>query len=118
MTERIKMAGGVLIAVKKELEGVITEIGRKNGQIKISNQKLKTRIGTIYAPQESRASKKELERIYEDAQKQCEIAKLNEENIIIIGDLNAKIDFKKMIKSASVQQQDGSFDKKKQDVHY
>ncbi|XP_066930834.1 uncharacterized protein [Clytia hemisphaerica] len=82
-----------------------TEVSRKNDLeetiwIKISNQKLRLRIGAVYAPQEDKTSIPELEKIYEDVSEQRDIARKNCENFIISGDLNAKIDLKKGDKSS------------------
>ena len=59
--------------------------------IKIDNGKIKIRIGVIYGRQESRTTTRELESFYEKIKKQIQISKVNDDHLMIIGDLNCKI---------------------------
>ena len=53
--------------------------------------KEKNRIGVIYAPQETVTPNNELKLIYEDIREQMKTGKEEKQQILIIGDFNAKI---------------------------
>ena len=87
---------GTAIAIKNELLTVTKEVGTYNeiGEqtwIDIDNTKIKARIGVVYAPQESKTPKSEMKKFYDEIQKKVQQAKEQEKNIILTGDLNAKI---------------------------
>ena len=88
--------GGVSIGIQNNLKHISVEIDRKTEEyetlwIKISNDKIKIRIGNIYAPQESRTDIKCFEKMYNHIKShKLETEKLNEK-ILIIGDFNCKV---------------------------
>ena len=59
--------------------------------VKITNQRIKIRIGLIYAPQESRTKKEKLQPMYEKIRQQIEKGKVSKEKTIVLGDFNCKI---------------------------
>ena len=69
--DRDSQGGGILIGIRNQLKNVCTVV-EKNKEIEesiwivIDNNKVKLRIGTIYAPQESRTSKENLKKMYEN----------------------------------------------------
>ena len=93
--DRNKEGGGVLLAIKDDLKGVITQVINDKNKDEviwvIIGSKIKTRIGIIYAPQESRTSKEELQGMYDRLQDQVEKAKLNGERVVLMGDFNCKV---------------------------
>ena len=93
---RNKHGGGVMIAIKKELAKSITVIETSEDKdeilwILINNNRIKIRIGVVYAPQESRTSKQDLAKMYENIKTQIKIAEENKQYLMIIGDFNAKV---------------------------
>ena len=58
----------------------------------LNNQRIQSRIGVLYEPQESRTKKNELIKIYKNFEQQIHIAAENNQNILLYGDFNAKID--------------------------
>ena len=67
-TDRDNVSGGVLIGVRNELEGIcrIVEQSKDVGEllwITLDNNRVKLRIGAVYAPQECRTSKERLKKI-------------------------------------------------------
>ena len=59
--------------------------------ILLTNTKKKIRIGVIYAPHENVTPNNELKLMYEDIREQIKIGKEETQQILIIGDYNAKI---------------------------
>ena len=59
--------------------------------ILLTNAKKKIRIGVIYAPQENVTPNNELKLMYEDIREQIKIGKEEKQQILILGDFNAKI---------------------------
>ena len=65
------MGGGMLIGISNEIKHISTIVEKKNevGEsmwMVIDNNKVKIRLGLIYAPQESRTKKEKLKLMYED----------------------------------------------------
>ena len=65
--DRDNFGGGILIGVRIELEGVCTIVEKSKdvGEmlwVAIDNNRVKLRIGAVYAPQESRTSKERLKK--------------------------------------------------------
>ena len=87
---------GILIAIKEKLKTIVVEV---NGQDEIgqtlwaliNNQITQIRIGVICGPQENVTRISEPKKLYESISDQVEIGKKNNQQIIILGDLNAKI---------------------------
>ena len=87
---------GILIGVRENIKNISLELTQENkvGQslwILLTNTKKKIRIGVIYAPQENVTPNNELKLTYEDIREQIKIGKEEKQQILIIGDFNAKI---------------------------
>ena len=94
--DRSANRGGILIGVRDNIENISLELTQENkvGQslwILLTNTKKKIRIGVIYAPQENVTPNNELKLMYEDIREQIKIGKEEKQQILIIGDFNAKI---------------------------
>ena len=94
--DRSANSGGILIGVRDNIKNISLELTHKNkvGQslwILLTNTKKKIRIGVIYAPQENVTPNNELKLMYEDIREQIKIGKEEKQQILIIGDFNAKI---------------------------
>ena len=59
--------------------------------ILVTNTKKKIRVGAIYAPQENVTPNNELKIMYEDIREQIKLGKEEKQQILILGDFNAKI---------------------------
>ena len=86
---------GILIAINEKLKTVV-EVNREEeiGQtlwVLLKNQKTQVRMGVIYGPQENITPNSELKKFYESISDQVDIGKENNQQIIILGDFNAKI---------------------------
>ena len=57
----------------------------------VNNNRQSIRIGIIYAPQESRTTLEKIKLVYQRIQTEIDKANINQQNIIIIGDFNAKV---------------------------
>ena len=95
-SDKDNLAGGLMIVVKKGLENVCIKVEDKKevGEcmwMTIDNNKVKIRLGLIYAPQESRTNKKKLKPMYEAIEEQILYAKEKQQNLLILGDFNCKI---------------------------
>ena len=87
---------GILIAIKEKLKTTVVEVNREEeiGQtlwVLLNNQKTQVRMGVIYGPQENVTPNSELKKLYESISDQADIGKENNQQIIILGDFNAKI---------------------------
>ena len=96
VNNRSNDSGGLLIAWREELHGMIKVVHtyKDVGQciwITLINQKVEARIGLVYAPQESRTSKKDLMKMYSDIQDQIAKAVEYNQQVIILGDFNGKV---------------------------
>ena len=61
--------GGVLIAIKDVLKGIMVEESNSKGKeesiwLSLNNNKTKIRIGIVYNPQQNKTKKEELEEVY------------------------------------------------------
>ena len=63
----------------------------QNLLILLTNTKKKIRIGVICAPQQNVTANNELKLMYEDIREQIKIGKEEKQQILILGDFNAKI---------------------------
>ena len=66
---RSSESGGIMVAVKDKLKNIVIQLGetKEVGQtlwIRLDNGKEKIRIGTVYAPQESRTRLTEHKKLY------------------------------------------------------
>ena len=66
------------------------EIGESMWMV-IDNNKVKIRLGLIYAPQECRTKKEKLKIMYNDIQNQVMQADENNQKTLLLGDFNCKI---------------------------
>ena len=94
--DRSANSGGMLIGVRDNIKNISLELTQENkvGQslwILLTNTKKKIRIGVIYAPQENVTPNNELKLMYEDIRQQIKIGKEEKQQILVIGDFNAKI---------------------------
>ena len=94
--DRSANSGGILIGVRDNIKNISLELTQENkvGQslwILLTNTKKKIRIGVIYAPQENVTPNNELKLMYEDIREQIKIGKEEKQQILILGDFNAKI---------------------------
>ena len=88
--------GGILIAVKNELENVTIEMEQVTEEyqslwIKIDNTRNKINIGCIYARQEGKTKISDLNKMYQHISKVVKKARQDNERIIVTGDFNAKV---------------------------
>ena len=93
--DRSANSRGILIGVRDNTKNSL-ELKKENkvGQcllILLTNTKKKIRIGVIYEPQKNVTSNNELKLMYEDIREQIKIGKEEKQQILIIGDFNAKI---------------------------
>ena len=65
---------------------------RRTVDMLIDNKKTKLKLGVIYVPQENTTPNEELKKMYQEIEDQIEQARQQCENIIIVGDFNAKIE--------------------------
>ena len=94
--DRSANSGGILIGVRDNIKNISLELIQENkvGQslwILLTNTKKKIRIGAIYAPQEKVTPNNELKLMYEGIREQIKIGNKEKQQILIIGDVNAKI---------------------------
>ena len=88
---------GILIAIKEKLKTIVVEVKREKeiGQtlwVLLNSQKTQVRMGVLlYGPQENITPNSELKKWYENISDQVDIRKENNQQIIILGDFNAKI---------------------------
>ena len=59
--------------------------------VQIDNQKISINIGVIYAPQENVTPVRELEKLYESLTKEIQEAREHKQQVIVLGDFNAKV---------------------------
>ena len=89
-------SGGIMLAVKGNIKTVTLEVAqeKKVGQSLwklLDNNRSKIRIGVIYAPQENVTSNNELKVMYNNISKQISIAQEERQQVLILGDFNAKV---------------------------
>ena len=85
-----------MIAIQERLVNITTIVEKNKDAeesiwVVIDNSRTAIRIGLIYAPQESRTSKEEYERMYENISKQITMAKEKEQKILLMGDFNCRV---------------------------
>ena len=85
-----------MLAVKENIKTVTLEVTQEKeiGQslwILLDNNRSKIRIGVIYAPQENVTSNNELKVMYNNISKQISIAQEERQQVLILGDFNAKV---------------------------
>ena len=87
---------GIAIGVDRRLDNITIEIERKSLDYEslwllMSNDRVKVRIGNIYAPQESRTKIEVFEGMYEHIRGHKMEADKKGEKVIVMGDFNCKI---------------------------
>ena len=85
-----------MLAVKENIKAFILEVAQENKieqslWILLDNNRSKIRIGVIYAPQENVTSNNELKIMYNNISKQISIAQEERQQVLILGDFNAKV---------------------------
>ena len=85
-----------MLAVTENIKTVTLEVSQEkeigqNLSILLDNNRSKIRIGVIYAPQENVTSNNELKVIYNSTSKQISIAQGERQQVLILGDFNAKL---------------------------
>ena len=93
---RDEHGGGIMILFKKKLKNIVivVEKNKEVGEslwVTISNGRTNIRMGLIYAPQESETTVPELKIMYKNISRQVKLAKENNQNVLLLGDLNCKI---------------------------
>ena len=86
-----------MLVVKESIKAVALEVAQEKeiGQslgIILDNNRRKIRIGVIYAPQENVTSNNKLKVMHNDISKQISIAQEEMQQVLILGDFNAKVD--------------------------
>ena len=94
--DRSANSGRTLVGVRDNIKNISLELTQENkvGQslwILVTNTKKKIRVDVIYAPQENVAPNNELKIMYEDIREQIKTGKEEKQQILILGDFNAKI---------------------------
>ena len=94
--DRDQDGGGVLIGIQEQLKNIVTVVEKQhaveeNLWLVINNNQVAIRVGVIYAPQESRTAKEAYEEMYENIERQIEIAKQEKQKLLIMGDFNCKV---------------------------
>ena len=87
---------GIMVAVKDKLKDIAIQLGetKEVGQtlwIRLDNGKEKIRIGTVYAPQESRTRLTELKKLYKVVESHINESKKVKEKLVLVGDFNCKV---------------------------
>ena len=100
--ERKGKGGGCLIAYKKDIETLVTEIQTEESAcealwIKVGNDTTKIKIGTVYMPGE-KTPKKTLENAYREIEAEI-VCESDLEEYIVCGDFNAKLKFSDSLES-------------------
>ena len=97
MDRQEKYGGGILIIYKKKIKNILTVESVHNNEYEgcwlcmDNRDKVKVKIGIIYAPQESRTDKTTLKRMYNDIESQVQDARVNGFTTVIVGDFNCKV---------------------------
>ena len=88
-------SGGILVAVKNNIKTVTMQTHKQEQvgeglSILIGNKKTKLKLGVIYVPQENTTPNKELKKTYQEIKDRIEQARQQCQNMINLGDFNAK----------------------------
>ena len=95
--DRDEDGGGVMLLYRKCLRKVLVPTGEvklHNAEIlwcKLDNGIVKSKIGVVYMPQESRTSLDQLKEVYWEIEKEIAKAQQNGESLILMGDMNCKV---------------------------
>ena len=94
---RDEEGGGVMLLYRKCLKKVLivtAEIKLHNAEMlwcKLDNGTVKSKIGVVYMPQESRTTLSQLKEVYQEIEKEIAEAQQRGESLILLGDLNCKV---------------------------
>ena len=85
-----------MVAVKDKLKNIVIQLGetKEVGQtlwIRLDNGKEKIRIGTVYAPQESKTRLTELKKLYKVIETHINESQKVKEKLVLVGDFNCKV---------------------------
>ena len=88
-------SGGILVAVKNNIKTVTMQTHKQEQvgeglSILIDNKKTKLKLGVIYVLQENTTPNKELKKTYQEIKDRIEQARQQCQNMINLGDFNAK----------------------------
>ena len=88
--------GGIMLAIRKELENQVQIRSEATDQAEIMFAqiicgKMNATIGLVYAPQENQTAVEELDKMYQYIQDEIQQAKTENQMIILCGDFNCKI---------------------------
>ena len=94
--DRLANSREILIEVRDNMTNISLELIQENKVSKslwtlVTNSKKKIAVGVIYAPQENVTPNNELKIMYEDIREQIKIGKEEKQQIITLGNFNAKI---------------------------
>ena len=72
---------------------IVKELEKPGEQlwVRISNGRINVRLGVVYAPQESKTVKEKLKPMYQQIDEQINLGNINDQQVMVIGDLNAKV---------------------------
>ena len=88
--------GGVLLAVKIDLKGLIVQECKDSEEVEslwmsVGNTKMNLRMGIVYNPQESRTKKNKLKKVYQSIEREVKKAKEKKQSVLLMGDFNCKV---------------------------
>ena len=86
-------SGGILIACENILRSITVQVDEYSevGQtlfIKLDNRRVQLRIGTVYAPQESRTPNQDLKKLYKAIENNISEGSQRNEKLVLIGDFD------------------------------
>ena len=95
-SDRDREGGGILVAVKKVLKGLIVEesVEKNEGEsmwVSLGSPKINLRIGLVYNPQESKTKKDKLKEVYQRIEEEIKLAKQKNQRTLLMGDFNCKV---------------------------
>ena len=94
--DRNGIGGGVLLAVKIDLKGLIVQECKDSEEgeslwMSMGNTKMNLRMGIVYNPQESRTKKNKLKKVYQSMEREVKKAKEKKQSVLLMGDFNCKV---------------------------
>ena len=94
--DRNGIGGGVLLAVKIDLKGLIVQECKDSEEgeslwMSMGNTKMNLRMGIVYNPQESRTKKNKLKKVYQSIEREVKKAKEKKQSVLLMGDFNCKV---------------------------
>ena len=95
-SDKSSESGGIMVTVKDKPKNIVIQLGetKEVGQtlwIRLDNGKEKIRIGTVYAPQESRSRLTELKKLYKVIETHMNESQKVKEKLVLVGDFNCKV---------------------------